>query len=329
MRKAMAKALVGDERNGTDPTVNMLNQTVAELLGKEACIFVPSGTMCNLLSVLVHCNRGDEIICDKSAHIYNYEGGAYAGIAQVGVATIESQRGIFTSEQVAKIVRKGVSTPQSKMVVIEQTVMEHGGVPWSLNEVQSVFAVAKYYGLKVHIDGARLFNAVAATGVSAKDYASGCDSVWIDFTKGLGAPFGACLAGSKDFIQKAWRAKLQLGGGMRQVGIVAAAALYSLHNNVEKLHHDHRRAKILACDIADIKGIEVSVPETNIIFAKPSPSVSLKSFVQMLLAEGVIVRIHNTSCIRLVLHLGISDQDVKKTIEAFQHVAKQYRNLAV
>ena len=217
MREAMAKAEVGDEQQGSDPTVNALNERVADLLGKEDALFLPSGTMCNQIALLVHCRPGEEVICDRTAHIVTSEGGGGAALASVMFNTVDGERGIFTAAQAEAAIRPDSRyAPRSKLVEVEQTNNRGGGAVWPVAAIADVAATARKHGLSVHMDGARLPNAVVASGQTARAMTAPVDSVWIDLTKGLGCPVGAVLAGSKAFITEAWRWKQRIGGAMRQ-----------------------------------------------------------------------------------------------------------------
>ena len=226
MREFMMRAEVGDEQEGLDPTVNQLTSTVCDLLGKEAAVFLPSGTMCNEIAIRTHCQPGDQVLCDTSAHIIHFEGGGPAALSGVMVRPLPGTRGVFTADMVQAVVDReadgGRYYPEIRLVVIEQTANLAGGVVWPLSVIRDLAACVHEAGVSLHMDGARLFNACVASGHSPREMAEYCDSVWVDFSKGLGAPFGAMLAGSKDFIRDAWRYKQQWGGGMRQAGFMAA-----------------------------------------------------------------------------------------------------------
>src|SRR5512147_2693009 len=258
MRRAMAEAEVGDEQNREDPTVNRLQARVAALLGKEAALFLPSGTMCNQVAFAVHCRPGDEILLHELAHPLLYEAGGPAALVGAVLRPLPGPRGIFTADQVRAAVRPAVHyMPRTRAVSVEQTANIVGGVCWALSEVEAVCAAGRAHGLACHMDGARLLNAVVSTGTPARAFAAPFDSVWIDLTKGLGAPVGAVLAGSRAFIEEAWRYKQRLGGAMRQAGIIAAAGLYALEHHVERLADDHERARRLARGLAELPGVAV------------------------------------------------------------------------
>src|SRR6476619_2542866 len=258
MRRAMAEAEVGDEQNREDPTVNRLQQMVAELRGHEAALFMPSGTMCNQVAFAVHCRAGDEILLHETAHPLLYEAGGPAALVGAVMRPLPGARGMYSADQVRQAVRPPVHyMPRTRVVSVEQTANIVGGVCWKLNEVEAVCRAARGLGLACHMDGARLFNAVVATGTPARAFAAPFDSVWVDLTKGLGAPVGAVLAGSGGFIAEAWRFKQRFGGAMRQGGIIAAAGLHALEHHIERLADDHERARRLARGLAELPGIAV------------------------------------------------------------------------
>ena len=270
MRRAIAEAEVGDEQAMLDPTVNRLCERVAELLGKEAAVYLPSGTMCNQIAARVHCRQGDEIILAASAHPVHAESGGPAALAGVMMRGLQGERGMFTAEQVRAAINSPDwrHAPRSRLLEVENTTNLGGGAVWPIAQIREVTAVAKEHGLACHMDGARLMNAVVASGTPAADYAAPFDSLWLDFSKGLGAPVGAVLAGSKAFVHEAWRVKQQIGGAMRQAGIIAAACIYALDHHVERLAEDHANAKALAEGLAEIPGIELdpATVETNIVW---------------------------------------------------------------
>src|SRR5690242_1344401 len=270
MREAMAKAEVGDEQIGDDPTVNALCERVADLLGKEAAVFMPSGTMCNVAATLVHCRPGDEILAHATAHIIAREGGAHAAVGGFQITPLPGDDGQFTPEtfRAALHPRTRYQPPQT-VVSVEQTANIGGGTIWKKAALDEVVTIAKANGLATHMDGARLLNATVATGIPAHQMTAGWDSAWIDFSKGLGAPIGGVLAGSAAFIDEVWRWKQRLGGSMRQAGVVAAGCVYALDHHVERLADDHANARALARGLAQINGIVVQEPETNLVFFKP------------------------------------------------------------
>jgi threonine aldolase len=325
MRKFMAEAEVGDEQQKEDPSVNKLVEMVCDLLGKEDALYLPSGTMCNQVAFRVHCRPGDEIIMDETAHTRHYETGAPAALTGAMTYPLAGKRGIFTAEQLEAAVRPASNhLPRSRVVLVEQTSNLGGGSIWPLDGIQSVSAAAQKHGMVRHMDGARLLNAVAATGVKARTYAEPFDSVWIDFSKGLGAPVGAALAGSKAFIQEAWRWKHQFGGAMRQAGIIAAGAVYALNHHVERLAEDNENARILARGLAGIDGILVEPVETNLIFFDVSGiGVTAEAFNALLREKGLRISVLGKTRGRAVTHLDVSRRQVEEALEIIRQVAGQ------
>jgi threonine aldolase len=325
MRKFMAEAEVGDEQQKEDPSVNKLVEMVCDLLGKEDAIYLPSGTMCNQIAFRVHCRPGDEIIMDETAHTRHYETGGPAALTGAMTYPLAGIRGVFRAAQLEAAVRPASNhLPRSKVVLVEQTSNLGGGSIWPLEGIQSVCAAAHKHGMVCHMDGARLLNAVATTGVKAKTYAEPFDSVWIDFSKGLGAPVGAALAGSKGFIQEAWRWKHQFGGAMRQAGIIAAGAVYALNHHVERLAEDNENAQILARGLAEIEGIVVEPVETNLIFFDVSGmGVTAEAFNALLMEKGLRISVLGKTRGRAVTHLDVSRDQVKEGLEIIRKVADQ------
>ena len=320
MRHAMANAEVGDEQADLDPTVTALCERVAALLGKEKAVYLPSGTMCNEIAYRVHCRPGDEIILDRTAHGIIAEAGGPAALALAMLYPLDGERGQFTPEQVRHAVRSGSRyEPRSRLVSIEQTSNWGGGSVWPLEAMLQIGDVARSEGLAMHMDGARLMNAVIASGIDASAYAAPFDSLWIDFSKGLGAPVGAVLAGSEDFIQDAWRLKQQMGGAMRQAGIIAAACLYALTHHVDRLADDHANAKRLAEGLAELRGIEIdpSLIETNIVFFDVAPSgLTARALAASLVEKGVRIGAMGERRLRAVTHLDISSDAIDLALEA-------------
>ncbi len=321
MREFMAGAEVGDEQLFEDPSVNLLNEMVAELLGKEEAVYLPSGLMANQISFAVHCNPGDEIIMDETAHPIHYEGGAAAVISGATIRGLAGKRGIYTVEQVEEAIRsKDYHDPQTCLVSIEQTSNLGGGTVWPLELINEITELARERGLATHMDGARLMNAVAATGVSAADYARNFDSVWIDLSKGLGAPVGSCLAGSSDFIEKARYWKQRLGGAMRQAGIIAAGGIYALEHNVDRLKEDNNNARKLALGLAGIDGIKIETDsvETNIVLFEIEGKTA-GQFTEMLLQEGVRMSVLG-KYVRAVTHLDVDEMGINYALQAVEKV---------
>ncbi|WP_299778298.1 threonine aldolase family protein [uncultured Roseobacter sp.] len=308
MRRVVLDCVVGDEQKDEDPTTTDLCTRVAKLLGKEAAVFLPSGTMCNEIAIKVHTNPGDEVICEQSCHIINFETGGPAAISGVMIKALHGQNGIFTPEQVVQAIRPNSRyMPKCTLMCVEQTANMGGGAIWPLEQLQAVASAAKDAGLATHMDGARLMNAVAKKGISAATYAENYDTVWIDFTKGLGAPVGAVLAGSEDFIAQAWRLKQQLGGAMRQSGIVASMCLYALDHHVDRLSDDHDLAQNLGDQISKLNLVKEVLPvETNIIiFDLKDTAPTAAEIVALLRSEGVLAGAFGDRRIRIVTHLDV------------------------
>jgi threonine aldolase len=327
MRRAIAEAEVGDEQAGEDPAVNRLSEMVAELLGKERAVFVPSGTMCNQIAFRVYCRPGDEIILDKTAHPLHSETGGPAALSGAMTRPVDGDHGVFSATQVDEAVRTDSRhAPRSRVVSIEQTSNRGGGAIWPLETIQAVAQTARGHGLAVHMDGARLLNAVVATGVPASDYVAPCDSAWIDFSKGLGAPVGAALAGSRELVDEAWRWKHQFGGAMRQAGIIAAAGIYALEHNVERLAEDHENARMLALALAEIPRIDLEVDrvETNMVyFDVRATGLSAKEMRARLLERGVRIGAVGPTLMRAVTHLDVSRAEVEEAARAVAEVVAE------
>ncbi len=311
MLESIVSAPLGDEQKGEDPTTTKLEARVAELLGKEAAVFLISGTMCNEIAVRVHCRPGDEVICDTSSHLLNFECGSPAALSGVVLHPLQGINGIFGPEEVRSAVRP-VSRymPASKMVLVEQTANLGGGAIWPLETLDSVIEEAKSQGLVVHMDGARLLNAVAKTGVSPKRYARDVDTVWIDFSKGLGAPCGAVLAGSVDFCRQAWRQKQGLGGAMRQSGVLAAACLYALDNHIEQQSIDNDLAASIGQRIVKLSRVANMLPvDTNIIvFDVVSDAPTAAEIVERLKGRGVLLGAFGERRLRAVTCLNVDEE---------------------
>ena len=321
MRRAMAEAEVGDEQQREDPTVNLLQDLVAQLLGKEAALFLPSGTMCNQVAFAVHCRAGDEILLQEMAHPLLFEVGGPAALIGALLRPLIGPRGLFTAEQVREAIRPpAYYMPRTRALSIEQTSNVIGGICWPVEQIEAVCAAAHQGGLVTHMDGARLLNAVVATGTPARRFAAGFDSVWIDLSKGLGAPVGAVLAGSRDFIEEAWRFKQRFGGAMRQAGIIAAAGVYALRNNVDRLAEDHERARRLAEELATIPGIQLDPAsvETNIVvFDIGRTGLTGDTFNARTLGDhGVRFSVLGPSTVRAVTHLDLPAGGIDRAIQA-------------
>lgn len=319
MRAAMAQAEVGDDVFGDDPTVQRLEARVAEVLGKEAAVFVPSGTMANQLAVRTHTEPGDEILVEANAHIYFYEAGGPAALAGVMCRCLPGVRGIFTAADVEAALRPlDQHFPVTKLVCLENTHNRGGGSIWPLERIKEVAAVARQHGLRLHLDGARLWNASAATGISEREYAAHFDSVSVCFSKGLGAPIGSALCGSSVFIQRARRFRKMLGGGMRQAGIIAAGALLALEQHRARLAEDHANARALAQGLASLPGIQLdpATVQTNIVLMRVT-GAPVAALVRRLNEAGVRVLATGPDTIRAVTNLMVTREDISVAVEAF------------
>jgi threonine aldolase len=313
MRRAMLEAPVGDDVFGDDPTVNRLEEYVAELLGKEAALYAPSGTMTNQIGVHVNTIRGEEVLLHEGSHIFVYEAGAPAMLSGVQLRTLPGENGVLDPEAVRAAVRpEDVHFPRSRLLSLENTHNTAGGKVYPLEDFAATAATAKELGLKIHLDGARLFNAQAATGVPASEWCAHVDTVSVCSSKGLGAPVGSLLAGDAETIREAHRARKAFGGGMRQAGIIAAASLYAFQNHVNRLAEDHERARTLAAGLREV-GYEAREPETNLVLvAVDDPP----EFLQALSREGVLATPGKPGFARLCTHLDVGDEEIEKAIEA-------------
>lgn len=324
MRRAIAEAAVGDEQRGEDPSVNRLCARVAELLGKEEAVFLPSGTMANEIAILVHCRPGDEIIADRTAHVREFEGGGPAALAGALVHPLDGEAGVFTAAQLEAAIREDSRyAPRSRLVSVEQTSNLGGGTVWPLAAIREVAGVARRHGLRLHMDGARLMNAAVASGIAAAAFAVPFDSAWIDLSKGLGCPAGAVLAGPRDFIAEAWRWKQRIGGALRQAGILAAAGLYALDHHVARLAEDHDNARHFARLVAAVEGIAVEPAriETNIVFLDvEGTGLAAAEVAAALEARGVRVGALGRYRVRAVTHLDIDRAGVEEAAAALRAV---------
>ncbi len=316
MREAALHAPLGDEQKGEDPTTTELLERVIELLGKEDALFMPAATMANEIAIAVLCRPGDEIICERSSHIVNFEAGGPGLLAGVQTHMVDGENGMFGPEQVTAALRpKGnLYLPETALVSVEQTANMGGGAIWPLRQMRDVAEVAAEAGIATHLDGARLMNAVVKTGISAKDYSEGFDAVTFCFSKGLGSPFGAALAGSEEFIQRAWRLRQLIGGGLRQSGFMAALCLYALDHNVERLADDHRRAAQIASFLEGLEQVETVLPaDTNIVIFDISPQgPTAAELVAELFSRGFAVGAFGERRIRIITHLGVDQDDTDR-----------------
>jgi threonine aldolase len=329
MRAAMASAEVGDDVFAEDPSVNKLQQHVAQLLGKEAALFVPSGTMSNQIGVLVHCQGGDEFLCETGCHIYNYEQGAFAQLGGVVARTVDGREGLLDASQlVDKIRPTNAHLVRTRLVCLENTHNMAGGRIHSYDQIKEICRWAHSNNLICHLDGARLMNAVVATGIPASQWAQHFDTVSICFSKGLGAPVGSALVGDRTAIEHAHRKRKLLGGGMRQAGVLAAAADHALTHHVERLAEDHVHAKSLAAGLASIEGLQLAqqTTDTNIVLFQVDPAIGTAAeFVAELANSGVQMLAVAQDRVRAVTHLDVSHSRVTEAIETVQRVLDQLR----
>lgn len=325
MREAMARAPVGDDVFGEDPTVNALQDKIKELTGKEAALFVPSGTQANQISLNAHTQPGDEVICEYQSHIFNYEAGSPAMLSGVQLHPIKGEYGVIPKEEVEAAIRpKDHHFPQTRLIALENTHNRWGGTVYPLTEIEEISRLAATHHLKMHLDGARLWNAAVATGLIIKAYARYFDSVSLCFSKGLGAPVGSVIAGHAEFIERAHYYRKAYGGGMRQAGILAAAALFAIENNFNRLQEDHRRARLLAEAANSIDGFVVDLisVQTNIVIMDTSLSGnSAVLFCEQLKERGIKMLAISPTRIRAVTHLHITDNDIDRTIDTMKKIA--------
>jgi threonine aldolase len=317
MREAMSCAELGDDVFGEDPTLQRLENTVAGMLGKESALFFPSGTMANQVALPAQSEPGDEIVLDANAHIYFYESGAMAALAGIMPRLIQGQRGIFSAEDVANLLRPSdVHFPRTRLICVENTHNRGGGSVWPIAKLRHIATLAAEKNIHIHMDGARLWNACAASGISEKEYADCCNTVSVCFSKGLGAPVGSALAGDRDVIQRARRFRKQYGGGMRQAGILGAGALYALEHHRKCLIEDHIHAKKLAKGLAQLPGIEVDIAsvETNMVFFNISGG-GAKAWMEQLNDRGVRMLAVGPDRMRAVTHLQVSERDIDHALE--------------
>ena len=317
MRRAMSEAPVGDDVFGEDPTVNRLEEYVAELLGKEAALYAPSGTMCNQIGVFVNTNRGDEVLLHEGAHIFNYEAGASALLSGVQAKPLPGEGGVIPPEALRSAVRpENVHFPRPRLLCLENTHNTAGGKVFPLEDFAEVAAAAKEGGVRVHLDGARLFNAQAATGIPAREWCGHADTVSVCSSKGLGAPVGSLLAGSGEAITEARRARKAFGGGMRQAGVIAAGSLYAFEHHIDRLPEDHERAKKLAVGLRDA-GYKVDPPDTNIVVVEVEEA---DLYLQALAREGVLATPRTSGSARFCTHLDVGDEEIEAAIGAVARI---------
>ncbi|MBW8016712.1 MAG: low-specificity L-threonine aldolase [Planctomycetes bacterium] len=323
MREAMATAQVGDDVLGADPTVKQLEEFTAEILGKEAALYMPSGTMTNQVAIRLHTQPGDEIVMEENSHTYYYESGGPAALSGVMCQLIKGDRGLFTAEQLTAALRpKNLHFAPTKLLVLENTHNRGGGKIWPIDQLQSVTNTARNANLRTHLDGARLWNASAATGIPEKEYAKHFDTISVCFSKGLGAPVGSALAGSAEMIDRARRFRKMFGGGMRQAGIIAAGAIFALQNNRPKLKADHKNAKLLAEGLTGLKGIDIdpAAVETNIVFFNTTdPAAEL---VEKMNQKEILMLALGENSIRAVTNLMVTKEMTNQAIETIRSICQ-------
>ena len=325
MRSMMSSADVGDDVLGDDPNVNELQRRMAEMLGKEAAIFIPSGTMSNAIAIRAHTNPGDEIVTERYSHIYVYEGGGFAALSGCSVALVDADLGIMKPNDVAKAIRKVEGSlghyPNGSLICVENTSNRGGGTYYSQDDLDKIAHIAHENNCAAHIDGARLFNAVIATSTDPARMVREYDSISICLSKGLGAPVGSVLVGSNEFIARAHRWRKMFGGGMRQAGMLAAAGIYALENNIDRLADDHIRAKNLAIAINNIEPFSVNLDtvQSNMVYISCDEGQA-QLLVDNLSKEGIDILTINDSTVRAVIHLHITDEDIDRTINAFKNI---------
>jgi threonine aldolase len=327
MIAAMAAAEVGDDVYGEDPTVNKLEERVAALLGKEAALFVPSGSMSNQIAVKTHTQPGDELICEEFCHIYNWEAGGPAFLSGVTCRTIRAEYGILELDQLRDKVRPiNDHMVRTRLVCLENTHNRGGGRIFPLEKIREISGWARSHKLLMHLDGARLWNAIVATGVSGAEWANHFDSVSVCFSKGLGAPVGSALAGPAEFIKQARRYRKIFGGAMRQAGVIAAAGIYALDHHVDRLAEDHRNAQVIAQAIADVPGLRLDPPDvhTNLVWFEVAPDLgSAKDVLTKLKARGVLVGGGDGRVLRACTHLDVSAAAAERAAEIIRKSLRQ------
>lgn len=324
MRRAMAEAEVGDDVFGDDPTVNALQEHCAALLGKEAGLFVPTGSMGNQVSLGALSRPGDEVLCETGAHFLHYEGGSVAAHLGLVARPVPGNRGVIGADQVANAIRKGSEhNPHTAVVAIENTHNAAGGSVFPLDEVKAISKICRENGVSMHLDGARLFNAQAATGVDAAEWAACVDTVTFCFSKGLGAPIGSMVVSSDEVISEARRLRKRLGGGMRQVGVIAAAARVAIETGPQRLHEDHANARRLATGIAELRedSVDIASVETNMVYAdlrlfsKRGPEVT-----EALYEKGIVTLPGTGGLMRLVTHRDVDAAGIERALDVFREV---------
>ena len=327
MRDVIFKAEVGDDVFEDDPTVKKLEMIVADLLGKEEALFVASGTMANQVCLRTLTQHGDEIILEEDSHIFNYEVGAASALSGLQLYPIRGTRGVITAEEIkARIRPDDIHIPPTRVIILENTHNRAGGTVFPLDEIKKIYQLASEFKIKMHLDGARLWNAVMATGTPLHTWAKPFDSVSVCLSKGLGAPIGSVIAGSGEFIRKARRVRKMYGGGMRRVGIIAAAGIYAIDNNFNRLVEDHRNAQLLAERLNDLEGLKIDLEsvQTNIVVIDITETKkSVEQFLKALKEKGILLVPFGKTKIRAVTHLDVKRDQILGAVEKFKEILQK------
>lgn len=323
MQEAMFHATVGDDVFGEDPTVNALQEKIAAMFGMEAALFCPSGTMCNQIAIRISTQPQDEVICDQFSHIYLYEGGGVAAHSLASVRLLPGDRMRLSPQQIEDNINpENIHFPTTTLVSLENTCNKGGGSYYTLSEVAAISEVCRRHGLKLHMDGARIFNALVASGDKAEDYGQYVNTISVCLSKGLGAPVGSLLLGSKADMKKALRVRKMFGGGMRQAGFLAAAGIYALDHHISRLSDDHRRAKALGETLDKLPWVAEMMPvETNIVVFRPDPSaMHWETLISHLKTQGILVSSFGNAWIRMVTHLDVNDEGIGRAVEVLKGI---------
>ncbi len=323
MRNAMMEAEVGDDVYREDPTVNKLQEKVANMFGKEAALFVPTGVMGNQVCIRTNTNHGDEIIADEDSHIFVYENAAPAALSGVSIKTIPNSMGVITAEQIqAAINPNAYYLPKTKLICLENTQGRSGGTIFPIEEIKKISQLTRERNIKLHLDGARIWNASVESGISLSEYAKYFDSISVCLSKGLGAPIGSVIIGDKEFIDMALVHRKMFGGGMRQVGIIASAGLYAIENNINRLSDDHKKAKLLADGLKNLKSFKVNIKsvQTNMVIADIQINKTQQEVLALLKTNGILLTPERNTSIRAVTHLDVSLEEIYKAITVFQTI---------
>ncbi len=323
MRNAMMEAEVGDDVYREDPTVNKLQEKVANMFGKEAALFVPTGVMGNQVCIRTNTNHGDEIIADEDSHIFVYENAAPAALSGVSIKTIPNSMGVITAEQIqAAINPNAYYLPKTKLICLENTHGRSGGTIFPIEEIKKISQLTRERNIKLHLDGARIWNASVESGISLSEYAKYFDSISVCLSKGLGAPIGSVIIGDKEFIDMALVHRKMFGGGMRQVGIIASAGLYAIENNINRLSDDHKKAKLLADGLKNLKSFKVNIKsvQTNMVIADIQINKTQQEVLALLKTNGILLTPERNTSIRAVTHLDVSLEEIYKAITVFQTI---------